>query len=129
MIVCWRTVRVPGDSRAPFLEWIEENRAIREEHGILFEFALRRSSRQKQAKTPQPSALAPGTENDLVVVTAWASHAAFDAWIDTPDRDRLTASDVHGSVEYGVITRYDVEGGYLNFDSLLAVADFVKEES
>jgi hypothetical protein len=57
-----------------------------------------------------------------------ASHEAFDAWIDTPDRDRLTASDLHGSVRYGPITRYDVAGGYLNLDGLSAVADSVKEE-
>jgi hypothetical protein len=128
MIVCWRTVRVPEGERHPFVAWIEENRALRQDHGILFEIVLERSSRQNPAKTLQPPAPTPGTDEDLVVVTAWASHDAFDAWIDTPDRDRLTASDVHGSVEYGPITRYDVEGGYLNLDGLMAVADSVKEE-
>jgi hypothetical protein len=36
----------------------------------------------------------------------------FDAWIATPERDALTASDVHHSVEYRPITRYDCVGGY-----------------
>ena len=128
MIVCWRTVHVPGGRRARFLAWIEENRTLRQEHGILFELVLDRSPRQNPAKTLQPPAPAPRTGQDLIVVTAWASHDAFDAWIDTPDRDRLTTSSVHSSVEYGPITRYDVAGGYLNPDGLVAVADFVKEE-
>jgi heme-degrading monooxygenase HmoA len=59
---------------------------------------------------------------EAVVVTAWASHEAFDAWIDTPDRDRLTASPVHQAVSFGPITRYDVTGGYLTLDGLRAVA-------
>jgi hypothetical protein len=42
----------------------------------------------------------------------------FDAWIATPDRDRLTASDTHQSVDYHPITRYEVVGGYLNLDAL-----------
>jgi hypothetical protein len=128
MIVCWRTVRVPKEERARFLAWIEENRALREEHGILTELVLDRSSRQNPAKTLQPPEPPPGSGEDLIVITAWASHDAFDAWIDTPDRDRLTASDEHSSVEYGPITRYDVTGGYLNLDGLMAVADPVKEE-
>jgi hypothetical protein len=61
-------------------------------------------------------------------ITVWASHEAFDAWIDTPDRDRLTVSDVHSSVEYGPITRYDVAGGDVTLDGLHAVSDPVKEE-
>ncbi len=128
MIVCWRTVDVPQDARAGFLAWIEENRALREAHGILFELVLARSPRQNPAKALQPAEPDPGTADRLIVVTAWASHEAFDAWIDTPDRDRLTASDLHGSVRYGPITRYDVAGGYLNLDGLSAVADSVKEE-
>jgi hypothetical protein len=128
MIVCWRTVRVPEKERTRFVAWIEENRALRQEHGILFELVLERSSRQNPAKTLQPPAPTPAAVEDLVVLTAWASHDAFDAWIDTPDRDQLTASDVHGAVEYGPITRYDVAGGYLNLDGLVAVADSVKEE-
>jgi hypothetical protein len=128
MIVCWRTVRVSEEERTRFLAWIEENRTLREEHGILFEIVLERSPRQNPAKTLQPLPPSPATEDDLIVVTAWASHDAFDAWIDTPDRDRLTVSDVHSSVEYGPITRYDVAGGYLNLDGLVAVADPVKEE-
>jgi hypothetical protein len=41
-----------------------------------------------------------------------AEHEVFDAWIATPERDALTASDVHRSVEYRPITRYDAVGGY-----------------
>jgi hypothetical protein len=62
---------------------------------------LERSPRQDLAKALQPPPPSPFTEENLIVVTAWASHDAFDAWIETPDRDRLTASDVHSSVEYG----------------------------
>ena len=51
-----------------------------------------------------------------MVITAWPSHEVFDAWIATPDRDRLTASDTHRSVDYHPITRYDVAGGYLNLE-------------
>ena len=129
MIVCWRTVSVPDDERTRFLDWIEENRALRQEHGILFELVMARSTRQNPAQTLQPPTSEPGTTgDDMIVVTAWASHDAFDAWIDTPDRDRLTVSDVHGAVEYGPITRYDVAGGYLNLDGLSAVAKPVKED-
>ena len=128
MIVCLRTVRVPEDERSRFLVWIEENRALRQDHGILFEIVLERSTRQNPAKTLQPPPPSSVSEEDLMIVTAWASHEAFDAWIDTPDRDRLTVSDMHSSVEYGPITRCDVAGGYLNLDGLVAVSDSVKED-
>src|SRR5207244_2636389 len=117
-IVCWRTVRVPDVNRTRLLVWIEENRGLREENGILFELVLDRSLRQNPAKTLLPPVQSQGSEEDLTVVTAWASHDAFDAWISTPDRERLTASSVHSSVEFGPITRYDVAGGYLNQDGL-----------
>jgi heme-degrading monooxygenase HmoA len=65
--------------------------------------------------------------DEAVVVTAWSSHDAFDAWIDTQDRDRLTASDVHGAVEYRPITRYDVVGGYIDLDGLSAIAESPKD--
>ena len=129
MIVCWRTVQVPNVERQRFAAWVEENRALREEYGILFELILERSKRQNPAKTLQPSDPESAEEGELVVITAWASHDAFDAWIDTPDRDRLTESDVHRSVSYRPITRYDVAGGYLNLDGLTAVAESPKEES
>jgi len=128
MIVCWRTVRVPPDVRDRFLAWIEENRRLRQDHGILFELVLERSSRQNPAKALQPPVAAPQEDDKAIVLTAWASHDDFDAWIDTPDRDRLTASDVHGSVQFGPITRHDVIGGYLNLDGLTAVATTPKEE-
>src|SRR5436309_16022202 len=96
MIVCLRTVVVPLHERARYLEWIAAGRAVREAHGILAEWVL------------EPS----GGEVDTVVVTVWPSHEVFDAWIATPERDALTASDVHNAVEYRPITRYDVAGGY-----------------
>jgi hypothetical protein len=49
----------------------------------------------------------------------WPSHEVFDAWIATPYRDALTASDVHQAVSYRPITRYEVTGGYLNLPGLL----------
>ncbi len=98
MIVCLRTVTVPAAQRDRYLAWIADGRAVREAHGILAELVL------------EPSDGA----GETVVVTIWPSHEAFDAWIATPDRDALTASDVHRAVEYRPITRYDVAGGYLN---------------
>jgi len=40
------------------------------------------------------------------------------AWIATPYRDALTASEVHQAVSYRPITRYEVTGGYLNLPGL-----------
>lgn len=102
MIVCLRTVDVPTTEREGFLAWIDENRELRQAHGILAELVL----------GPSEGA------GETVVVTAWPSHEVFDAWIATPDRDRLTASDTHRAVEYHPITRYEVVGGYLNIDGL-----------
>jgi len=116
VIVCWRTVQVPAEQRERFVAWIEENRLVREEHGILFELVLERSAWQNAAKTLRPAEPQPSDAGERVVVTGWPSHNVFDAWIATPDRDRLTDSDVHASVQYGPITRYDVVGGYLNRD-------------
>jgi heme-degrading monooxygenase HmoA len=71
---------------------------VRERHGILAEWVL------------EPST----DDGDTVVVTVWPSHEVFDAWIATPDRDALTASEVHRTVDYRPITRYEVVGGYTN---------------
>jgi len=102
MIVCLRTVGVPTEQRERYLAWIAEGRAVREQHGILAELVLAPSD----------------GHGETVVITAWPSHEVFDQWIATPDRDRLTASDVHRAVDYRPITRYDVAGGYLNLDDL-----------
>src|SRR5947209_13956602 len=102
MIVCLRTVDVPDEHRDRFLAWIEENRGVREAHGILAELVLE----------PTDGA------GDTVVMTAWPSHAVFDAWIATPERDRLTESETHRSVRYRPITRYEVAAGYLNLAGL-----------
>ena len=97
MIVCLRTVRVPKTERQRFLDWIRENRIVRETHGICAELVLEPAS----------------DEGETVVMTIWPSHEVFDAWIATPERDRLTDSEVHRSVVYEPITRYDVVGGYV----------------
>jgi heme-degrading monooxygenase HmoA len=107
MIVCLRTVHVPDEQRARFLTWIQTNRTVREQHGILFELVL------------EPAA----EKGETVVVTGWPSHEIFDAWIATPERDRLTASTVHRAVRYQPLTRYDVAGGYHN------VPELAKEET
>lgn len=112
MIVCWRTVRVPHSQRNAFVAWIDANAAVRREHGIVFEYVLQISPRQNPAKTLRPETVTPVDDEELVVVTAWPDHDTFDAWINTPDRDRLTASAVHTAVEFGPITRLDVIGGY-----------------
>jgi heme-degrading monooxygenase HmoA len=98
VIICLRTVAVPPEWRERYLAWIEAGRAIRQQHGILAELVC------------EP---ADGT-GDTVVITAWPSHDVFDAWIATPHRDALTASEVHRAVSYRPITPYDVPGGYLN---------------
>jgi len=104
MIACLRTVGVPPEVRERYLAWIREGRAVREAHGILAELVF------------EPS----GGEGETVVLTIWPSHEVFDAWIATPERDRLTTSDVHQAVSYQPITRYDITGGYLNHPGLAA---------
>ncbi len=127
MIVCVRTVHVPKEQREPYLAWIEENRQLRERHGILFELVLERSPRQNPAKAMGAGEPTPEIDGTVLVLTAWASHEAFDIWIETPDRARLTASDVHASVEHGPITRHHLAGGYVNIDGLAAVAEQIGE--
>ena len=96
MIVCLRTVGVPDQERGRYLDWIAAGRQVREAHGILAEWVLE-----------------PADGNgDTVVVTVWPSHETFDAWIATPERDALTASELHQAVDYRPITRYQVAGGY-----------------
>jgi heme-degrading monooxygenase HmoA len=112
MIVCLRTVRVPPDQRDGFLSWIDDNGDLRRHHGILAELVLERSPRQNPTKTLQPAG-GGGEPDELVVITVWPDHDTFDAWIDTPDRDRLTASPTHEAVEFRPLTRYDLVGGYL----------------
>jgi heme-degrading monooxygenase HmoA len=102
MIVCLRTVRVPPTLRERYLGWIADGRAVREAHGILAELIL------------DPC----DGSGETVVITMWPSHEVFDAWIATPERDALTASDMHQAVEYRPITRYEVAGGYLNLVDL-----------
>lgn len=98
MIVCLRSVAVPAEKRDDYLAWIRHGRAVREAHGILAELVLEPAS----------------DDGDTVVITIWPNHEVFDAWIATPARDELTASEMHQAVEYRPITRYDVAGGYLN---------------
>jgi heme-degrading monooxygenase HmoA len=100
MIVCLRTVLVPSEWRERYLAWIDAGREIRQQHGILAELVC------------EPA------QGETVVITVWPSHQVFDAWIATPHRDALTASEVHRAVTYRPITRYDVTGGYLNLPGL-----------
>jgi len=104
VIVCLRTVVVPSEWHDRYLAWIADGRAIRQQHGIMAELVC------------EPAE--PGGET--VVITVWPSHQVFDAWIATPHRDALTASEVHQAVSYRPITRYEVAGGYLNLPSLTA---------
>ena len=67
-------------------------------------------------------------DGDTVVITVWPSHEVFDAWIATPERDALTASEVHQAVDYRPITRYDVVGGYLNLAGLAADPNPTEED-
>ena len=102
MIACLRTVHVPAEQRTRYLQWIMDGRSIREAHGILAELVFEPTS----------------DDGETVVLTLWPSHQVFDAWIATPERDALTASDVHHSVDYRPITRYEVAGGYVNIPGL-----------
>jgi heme-degrading monooxygenase HmoA len=111
VIVCLRTVVVPADWRQRYLAWIEAGRTIRQQHGILAELVC-------QPHTTRDDAGDGGDAEEMVVMTMWPSHEVFDAWIATPHRDALTASDVHRAVTYRPITRYDVPGGYLNLAGL-----------
>lgn len=105
-------MRVPSEQRQAFLSWIDDNGPLRRDHGIFAEVVLERSPRQNPAKTLQPQE--NGSDPDeLVVITVWPDHDTFDAWINTPDRERLTASPTHEAVEFRPITRYDLVGGYL----------------
>jgi heme-degrading monooxygenase HmoA len=110
MIVCLRTVDVPGPARDPYRAWIAEGRAVRGAHGILAELVCE-----------------PTNGADTVVVTVWPDHATFDAWIATPERDAVTASAVHRAVDYHPITRYDVVAGYVNVAGL-ATSDIGKDQ-
>jgi heme-degrading monooxygenase HmoA len=104
MIVCLRTVAVPPEWHDRYLAWIADGRAIRQQHGILAELVCEPAS----------------PDGDTVVITIWPSHEVFDAWIATPYRNALTASEVHQAVSYRRITRYEVTGGYLNLPGLTA---------
>src|SRR5205085_4873780 len=84
VIVCLRTVDVPGDVRHRYLAWIADGRAVREAHGILAELVC------------EPASGA----GETVVITIWPDHATFDAWIATPERDPLTVSDIHRAVDH-----------------------------
>jgi heme-degrading monooxygenase HmoA len=106
VIVCLRTVLVPPDLRGRYLEWIANGAAVRQAHGILAEWVL------------EPV----DGHGDTVVVTVWPSHETFDAWIATPQRAALTASDVHQAVSYRPLVRYDLAGGYTNLPGIAAVA-------
>ncbi|MDR2984781.1 MAG: antibiotic biosynthesis monooxygenase [Nocardiopsaceae bacterium] len=103
MIVCLRTVVVPPEWRDRYLTWIAAGRAVREQHGILAELVC------------EPAE----TGGETVVITVWPSHEVFDAWISTPHRDALTSSEVHQTIDYRPITRYEVAGGYLNLAGLM----------
>ena len=106
MIVCIRTVVVPDNVRASYLDWISDGRAVREAHGLLAEWVLEPSSET----------------SDTVVITIWPDHETFDAWIATPERDAFTASAVHQAVDYRPIVRYDLAGGYTNLAALTGLA-------
>jgi heme-degrading monooxygenase HmoA len=104
VIVCIRTVVVPDDVSVRFRRWIADGRAAREAHGLLAEWVL------------DPT----DDDGESVVITVWPSHEVFDAWIATPHRAALTASEVHQAVDYRPIVRYDLTGGYTNLSALVA---------
>jgi heme-degrading monooxygenase HmoA len=102
----------PGNVRDRYLAWIDDGRAVRQAHGILAELVC------------EPTA----GDDDTVVITMWPDDATFDAWIATPERDVLTASDVHQAVDYQPITRHHVVGRYLNAPGLQQAEPSIKEQ-
>lgn len=77
----------------------------RQRHGLLAEWVI------------EPSDLS----GDAIVITVWPSHEIFDLWIDTPDRDALTKSEVHQSVSYRPLRRYDLIDGYTNAEAFASL--------
>lgn len=125
MIICLRTVSVPAAWRERYLAWIEAGRVIREQHGILAELVCQPS----HDTAGRHDTAGHGGGDDLVVITAWPSHDVFEAWIATPHRDALTASEVHRAVRYRPITRYNLAAGYLNLTGLTRHAPNPSTES
>ena len=76
MIVCLRTVAVPPRARP--LPRVDRGRPCGP-----------RGPRHPGRVGLEPTA----GDGDTVVVTVWPDHDTFDAWIATPERDALTASD------------------------------------
>ena len=102
MIVCLRTVESPP--RCASATWPGSRRAARS--------ARRTASWPSWCCEPTAGDGRHGGDHRV------ADHEIFDAWIATPERDALTASEVHQAVDYRPITRYDVVGGYLNLAGL-----------
>src|SRR5205823_4765733 len=100
--VCLRTVVVPPEWQDRYLAWIAASQAIRQQHGILAELVC---------EPTQPG-------GDTVVITIWPSHEVFDAWIATPHRDALTASEVHQAVTYRPAP--GGHGEWCTFETLIA---------
>jgi heme-degrading monooxygenase HmoA len=105
-------VLIPPDWRQRYLAWIDAGRRTRQEHGILAELVC------------EPT----DGSGETVVITVWPSQEVFDAWIATPHRDALTASEVHQAVTYRPITRYDVPGDYLNLPARSATDPYPPTE-
>lgn len=105
MIVCIREVVIPNFVRSKYLQWILDGKVVRQRHGLLAEWVV------------EPSDLS----GDAMVITVWPSHEIFDSWIGTSDRDALTKSEVHQSVSYRPLRRYDFIGGYTNLEALASL--------
>jgi hypothetical protein len=101
-------VSVPRAWRRRYLAWIAAGRTVRVQHGILGELVVRNAEDDLEFRR----------DIEYVVITLWPSHEVFDAWIATPYRDALTASEVHQAVSYRPITRYELAGGYLSLSGL-----------
>jgi len=105
MIVCLREVVIPNFVKSKYLKWILDGKCVRQRHGLLAEWVI------------EPSDLS----GDAMVITVWPSHEIFDLWIDTPDRDALTKSEVHQSVSYRPLRRYDLIDGYTNVEAFASL--------
>lgn len=56
------------------------------------------------------------------------AHGILAEWVlepssAAPERDRLTAWDLHQAVDYQPITHYEIADGYTNLTALTALAD------
>ena len=95
-LVCIRAVEISPQNEKAFCEWIESNRTLRQQYGILMERILKPTDGQ----------------GDWLIITMWESQEAFEKWLIAPEKPAVDASPGHALVRFGKIKRYDTVSGY-----------------